>query len=428
MSSAIPRTVIDLTAAQLLEAHADAIVIVDIAGEIVAVNSRAEELFAYPRAELVGQRVELLVPSARRDAHRGHRKSYSTGPHSRPMGVGLDLYGRRRDGTEFPCEVSLSRLVTEAGTLITSTIIDVTPRKRAEAALREAEEHFRLAFEHAPIGMALVALDGSFMRVNRALCEITGFSGSELLARSLDELAHPDDVDVDLDQIHDLLAGRVNSYRVEKRQVNAAGQTVWTLLSVSIVNDGDARPLHFIVQLEDISERKLIEDRLRRLADYDSLTGVRNRRQFEQDLSAQIESCRRYGEQAALLMIDLDQFKQINDTHGHRIGDDLLKAIATAVRRRLRATDTVARLGGDEFAVLLAHTSGARAVSVAADLERCMAAVTVHADGASVSVEASIGIAQLDQEVSSKDAIMAAADDAMYARKRSRDRTHRLVG
>ncbi len=428
VSGATARSIFDLTAVQLLEAHADAIVIVDPTGTIVLVNERAVTLFGYPREELVGEPVEMLVPSSLRDRHRGHRASFSADPYSRPMGAGHALLGRRKDGTEFPCEVSLSRLTTDAGLLITSTIVDITPRKRAEAALREAEERFRLAFEQAPIGMALVALHGRLQRVNRALCLLTGYGEDALLERSIDDLAHPEDIDADLEHMRDLLVGAINSYRVEKRLLTAAGHTVWTLLSVSVVRDAEGGPLHFIAQLEDVSERKLMEGRLRRLADYDSLTGVRNRRQFEHDLGCQLESCRRYGEQAALLMIDLDQFKQINDTFGHKVGDDLLRAVATAVRRRLRATDKLARLGGDEFAVLLPHIGGARAASVAADLERCVAAATVNAGGISVSVGASIGIAQLDQKVGSTDAIVAVADEAMYARKRARACVPRLVG
>ena len=404
---------------RLLESQAEAIVIVDGAGEIVIVNEQAEKLFGYGRDELLGQRIELLIPSRLRGGHVAQREAYTAHPHTRPMGTGFELTARRHDGSEFPVEVSLSTLETEDGILITSRVSDITARKQAEADLQEAEERFRLAFDHAPIGMAIVALDGAFRRVNHALCEITGYEEHSLLGFTMDDITHPDDLDLDADKHRELLAGTIRSYRTEKRHVNASAETIWTNVSVSLVRDGHGEPLHLIVQVEDISVRKQMEERLRRLADYDSLTGVRNRRQFERDLFLQVGNCRRYGEEAALLMIDLDHFKQVNDTYGHRVGDDVLKAIAAAIRQRLRSTDIVARLGGDEFAVLLPHVSAATAETVAKDLRRCIAAVTMDVSGTPVRPSASIGVAHIDRHVSDKEAVLSRADDAMYAQKRA---------
>jgi diguanylate cyclase (GGDEF)-like protein len=165
-----------------------------------------------------------------------------------------------------------------------------------------------------------------------------------------------------------------------------------------------------------------MEDRLRRLADYDALTGIRNRRQFERDLAFQIGTCQRYGDQAALLMVDLDEFKRVNDTYGHQVGDEVLKAVAGAIKKRLRGPDTVARRGGDEFAVLLPHVSAEKAASVADDLKRCIAAVTIRVPGASVTPTASVGVAYIDQHVVSNEAVLHEADRAMYAMKRAGER------
>ena len=419
-----PQRVAELTRALrmfqgLLESQAEGIVIVNGDGVIVIVNKQAETLFGYTREELLGERIEILIPQRFRAGHTSQRRGYVDSPHTRAMGIGLDLTARRKDGTEFPAEVSLSTLETDEGILVTSRISDITLRKQAETRLREAEEHFRLAFEQTPIGMAIVALDGHFERVNQALCEITGYEEQWLLGSTMYEIAHPDDADLEADKVQELLAGAIRSYRAEQRQINASGHSVWTNLSVSLVRDAKGVPLHFIAQMEDISGRKLMEDRLRRLADYDSLTGVRNRRQFERDLFLQVGSCKRYAEEAALLMIDLDNFKQINDTYGHKVGDDVLKAVAAAIRKRLRSTDTVARFGGDEFAVLLPHVSAAKAHAVAEDLSTCIASVTVRVSSGKLSPTASIGVAHIDQSVSSKEAVLSDADDAMYAHKRA---------
>jgi diguanylate cyclase (GGDEF)-like protein/PAS domain S-box-containing protein len=335
------------------------------------------------------------------------------------MGTGFDLVARRRDGSEFPVEVSLSTLETEDGILITSRISDITARKQAQDALQEAEERFRLAFDCAPIGMAMVAPDGVLTRVNHALCEITGYDEGDLVGSNALDFRHPDDVELDEDPRRELLAGTIRAYRIERRYMKTAGEPIWTNVSVSLVRDARGQPIHYIVQVEDITARKQMEERLRRLADFDSLTGVRNRRQFERDLSRQVGNCQRYGEQAALLMIDLDDFKPVNDTYGHRVGDEMLKAVAWAIRNRLRSTDTVGRLGGDEFAVLLPHLSPAKATTVAEDLKRCIKLVSVPVPGAALTASASIGVAYIDEHVTSPDAALALADDAMYAQKRA---------
>ena len=132
-----------------------------------------------------------------------------------------------------------------------------------EGRLREAEQRFRLAFENAPIGMALVALDGRFLRVNRSLCEIVGYPPDVLLTKTIHEITHPDHADADLEQTRKVLAGDVRAYSLEKRYVHAAGHEVWINLSVSLVRDDEDRPLYLITQVEDITARRRAEDALR---------------------------------------------------------------------------------------------------------------------------------------------------------------------
>jgi diguanylate cyclase (GGDEF)-like protein/PAS domain S-box-containing protein len=132
-----------------------------------------------------------------------------------------------------------------------------------DAALREAEERFRLAFDNAPIGMALVAPDGRWLRVNRTLCEIVGFSEDELLAKTFQDVTHPEDLSADLDLVNQMLAGEIRTYSMEKRYCHASGGAVWINLSVSLVRDEGDAPLYFIAQLEDITARKANEEALR---------------------------------------------------------------------------------------------------------------------------------------------------------------------
>jgi diguanylate cyclase (GGDEF)-like protein/PAS domain S-box-containing protein len=297
---------------------------------------------------------------------------------------------------------------------------EVTQRKHAEEARRHAQERFELVFEQAPIGMALLAPDGRWVRVNQALLAITGYTSEELRAKTLEEVTHPDDLSNDIEHLRQLLAGEIGEYQLEKRYFHARGHVISTMLSVSLVRDRQGRPLHFIAQIQDITERKLMEERLRHLAEHDPLTGLRNRRALERELAMQVSRCQRYGEQAALLVLDLDGFKQVNDTYGHRSGDELLKIIAAELARRLRGTDLVARLGGDEFAVLLPGTDGAAAHKVAANIRDTVAACSVELDGRRLAVAASVGVAAIDRDSPGAEAVMIEAARAMYAAKGTR--------
>jgi diguanylate cyclase (GGDEF)-like protein/PAS domain S-box-containing protein len=290
----------------------------------------------------------------------------------------------------------------------------------AEEARRRAQELFELVFEQAPIGMALLDPDGRWVRVNRALLEITGYSSEEILSKTFQELTHPDDLAADLELVRRLLAGEIREYQLEKRYFHADGHVITAMLSVSLVRDRAGQPVNFISQIQDISERKAIEEQLRHLAEHDPLTGLHNRRLLERELARQVGRCRRYGEHAALLVLDLDGFKQVNDTYGHKTGDDLLKVVADALDRRLRGTDMVARLGGDEFAVLLPNVEPRAARAVAEDLKRLVASCVVKVGESRVNPTVSIGVATIDQEVASDESVLIEADRAMYAAKAER--------
>jgi len=299
-------------------------------------------------------------------------------------------------------------------------VVDITKRKHGEHELARAEADLKRAFDHAPVGMALVDLSGQITRVNRALSDITGHSETALLARRLLDLVHPEDAGSDREHARQLLEGEVREYEIDQRLLNAHGHTIWVSMSASLVRDGDGRPLHFVVQVLDISTRKLVEERLRRLADFDPLTQVHNRRRFAQDLEFQIRRCRRYGEQAALVVIDVNDLKLVNDTYGHRVGDALLKTVAGVLRTRARQADSVARLGGDEFGMLLIHVGPAQAAAVAEELKRLVATASIALpDGGTLSCSASAGLALLDETVGADSDVLAEADRAMYADKRA---------
>jgi diguanylate cyclase (GGDEF)-like protein/PAS domain S-box-containing protein len=303
-------------------------------------------------------------------------------------------------------------------------IEDVTERVRAQRALEEAEERFRSAFDYAPIGMALVDLDGHWLRVNPMLCEITGYTESELLACTFYEITHPDDLEKNLAEVQRVIGGERRAMRIEKRYLRPNGDTVWVRISSSLVRDADGKPLHFVSQIENVTDRKRAEQKLKELADHDSLTGLLNRRRFDEELRLTLLKLRRHGGQATLLLIDLDRFKAVNDTYGHKTGDEVLVTVAAALRARLRETDVVARLGGDEFAAIALEIGGDEARAFATDLVTELRSRQNVSGEAVLTVTASIGVVLLDQaSIADEDDPLVAADRALYrAKSGGRDR------
>jgi PAS domain S-box-containing protein len=266
---------------------------------------------------------------------------------------------------EEAAERKLQAATTELSRLVAEHQLLETERGKTARALREIHARFEAAFGNAPIGMALVDTEGHWLEVNDALCRITGYSRKKLKATTLAAITDPDYVDLDAEQKRDLLSGRIPSYNVEKRYRHARGYHLWVLVTVSLVRDEQEGPLYVISQVQDISERKELAERLEYLVDHDFLTALFNRRRFEQELAQEVQRASRYGHSGAVLLIDLDHFKDVNDAFGHKAGDDLLKGVAATLKQRVRQTDVLARVGGDEFAVLLPQTDAEQAEIVA---------------------------------------------------------------
>jgi diguanylate cyclase (GGDEF)-like protein/PAS domain S-box-containing protein len=298
--------------------------------------------------------------------------------------------------------------------------------RAARAAAHEAQEFFRCSFEEAPIGMTIIDLDGCHMRVNDAFCAMLGYSHEQLTGQPGESIAHPEDVGGDADARRLLLEGDATSDRREKRYLHASGHVIWADVSLTVIRDADGPPLHFISQVQDVSESRRYKSQLAHVADHDPLTGLLNRRSLERELGSHAGRIRRYGATGAVLMLDLDHFKYFNDTQGHRAGDELIVRIGQALRNRLRDSDVVARLGGDEFALLLPGGDEEETQNVAEALletvrEEALPVLQGSLPGligAGRRVTVSIGIARFeDGERMTAEEMMVNADLAMYAAK-----------
>ncbi len=285
-------------------------------------------------------------------------------------------------------------------------------------ALRASEERFRSAFDNATIGMAVVSLEGRWLQVNRSLCDIVGYEEAELLESDVQRVTHRDDLVTLDEQMTRFAAGTVPSHQTEVRYCHKTGKEVWAHLGMSLVRDGEARPLHLIFQIQDITDRKRAEEQLLHDAFHDALTGLPNRALFMDHVKMAIQRSRRSGDRLfAALFLDLDRFKIINDSLGHMVGDQLLVGIAHRLEACLRPGDTVARLGGDEFTILLEDIDDVSvAVSVAKRVEKELS-LPFNLGGHEVFTTVSVGIAPSSTGYERPEDVLRDADTAMYRAK-----------
>ena len=367
----------------------DAAMLADAQDRVLAVNKAGAELFG--TAELEGRPMTELLP-LRPKPERGWRPAHA----------------RKANGTPLPVEACAREV--GGGRLYCVRLL------RRAVVVEDALRYFDVAFERSPIGMAVFNTDGEYVRVNPQLCALLGRPAEALLGRRDQELTHPDDRQADLDAAWEILEGRMDTHQTEKRFLRPDGSVVWALANLTFLRDEAGRPLSWVGQFQDITERRRQESELRHLADHDPLTGLLNRRAFERALEQHLERVRRYGLQGAVLMLDLDGFKAVNDLHGHGTGDRLLASAAERLRERLRTSDLLARLGGDEFAVLLPAAGRDQAEHVARVAVEVMR--TLSPPGGP-SVTCSVGAAVLGDQEAAVEAVLREADRAMYEAKRA---------
>ncbi|MCW3041750.1 MAG: domain S-box protein [Solirubrobacterales bacterium] len=307
---------------------------------------------------------------------------------------------------------------------ISGTVQDITAHAELEGALRNAEQRFRTAFEAAPIGVSLISLAaasrGQLVAVNPALGTMLGQTAPQLEGRTLQDLTHPDDLHLLLEAVGPL-RGHATA-EAELRLLHRDGRPLWVVLSAAPLPDHDELA---VVNVMDVSQRKQFEGRLQHLADHDALTGLFNRRRFTEELERTLLHSARYGEAGAVLFLDLDGFKFVNDSLGHAAGDQLIARVGELLGSAVRGTDVVARVGGDEFAILLTRGDHDAAVQVAENvLQVVRDDGQVGGDARHRQVSASVGIALFAQDDDlTADELLVEADIAMYdAKEAGKDR------
>jgi diguanylate cyclase (GGDEF)-like protein/PAS domain S-box-containing protein len=523
-----------------LDATADAIYLIDRASmRFVDMNESACSVLGYTHEELLGMGPHQIRPGFSREELIQQFDALLASP---ARAGHIETSHQRKDGSTFPVEIMLRGFTTGGHSMLVAVARDISARKRTEEALRESEERFRATFRQAAVGIAHLTPDGRWLRVNKKLCDILGYTQDELLGLHFQDVTHPEDLARNLDLQQQLLDGKIENYLLEKRFVQKGGSVAWVALTQSLVRTSAGDPKYFISVIEDISARKRTEaslllaqralessgngiiitgcqlsdnpivyvnpaferitgyseaevlgrncrflhgddhdqpgllvlrqsieaygearvtlrnyrkdgklfwnelfvapvhdesgmithfvgvqndisdqkraeENLLHMATHDALTGLPNRSLLQDRISQSISHAERMQREVAVLFLDFDRFKNINDSLGHAAGDALISSMARRLRNAVRMVDTVARVGGDEFVIVL--TDITRKSDITQVLSNLIEAIMqpVLVEGHDLSITASIGISTYPHDGRDVSSLLKNADTAMYRAK-----------
>ena len=404
-----------LLQAAALQAAANSIVITDKTGTILWTNQAFSKLTGYASEEALGQNPRLLK-SGQQDSAFYENLWVTIAAGKTWQG---EVINRRKDGSLYTEEMTITPVRIGSGEITHYVAIkqDITARKIAEDRLRRAEEKYRSIFEDAVVGIFQTTPEGRLVSINRALARMHGYDSPEQL---MAEVSDAGQLFVDpkaMQELARLLKKDRVLHSFQYEVYSKDGSKKWILANARAVCDADGNVVLHEGTVEDITERKAAEAQVQFLAYYDALTGLPNRTLLRDRILVALAGARRHREKVALLFLDLDHFKTINDSLGHSIGDLLLKEVAERLKKLTREPDTVARLGGDEFLVLMtAINETADAVVLAERIVNAMAAEFVI-QGHLLNVSCSVGISIFPDDGEEAEYLFKNADLAMYDAK-----------
>jgi diguanylate cyclase (GGDEF)-like protein/PAS domain S-box-containing protein len=418
----------------LLEAAPDAMVVVNEAGEIVLLNLQAEKQFGYHRDELLGQKVKNIIPEGFAERLEADGLRSATEALAQQIGTGIELTGRRKNGSEFPIELMLSPMPSPEGVLVTAAIRDISVRKNAEKHLAQVEGKYAGLLEAAPDAMVVVNQAGEIVLLNLQAEKQFGYRRDELLGQKVKNI------------IPEGFAERLVADGLRSDTEALAQQIGMGIELTARRKDGSEFPIELMLSplesaegilvtaaIRDISVRKkavsaarLMALQITHSAEHDFLTGLPNRLLLNDRVGQAIALAPRHLNKVAILFLDLDGFKHVNDSLGHPMGDKLLQSVAKRLVSCVRGSDTVSRQGGDEFVVLLSEVQQLEDAAVTA--RRMLQAVAeAHTiDGHDLHVTTSIGVSVYPDDGSDAETLIKNADTAMYQAKENGRQSYRF--
>ncbi|MBC7290998.1 MAG: EAL domain-containing protein [Actinotalea sp.] len=420
------REVADLTRrlSAVLAGGRDAVLVHGPAG-VVEANEAAAALVEVPRQALLGARVEDLpvrwiseTAQPLTPATVFARPTFVGPTQPPPLVVGaVPASGAAVRWVQVTTRATSS---AEGRQELVTGFTDMTGPREVRAALARSEKQFQAAMENAPVGMALLDPRWRLEQVNNALSQLLGADPRSLQGRDLSALSHPEDRAAERAAVHRLLSGEAERFTLEKRYLRSDGQTVWVVLDVVLVRTENGEAETFVAQLRDVTESRMQAELLAHRAMHDALTGLANRALMQETLERALQHPDVTG-RVAVLLVDLDEFKPINDTYGHATGDEVLVHVAGVLRAATAGRGTVARLGGDEFVIVVEDRDAGRVSFEVAGAVHAALRVPVRTQRRRVPVHASIGVAIADPAAvtPSARAMLAAGDTALYRAKAS---------
>jgi diguanylate cyclase (GGDEF)-like protein/PAS domain S-box-containing protein len=397
----------------IIDNAAEGIIVVDDVGRISTFNRAAEDLFGYQAAEVRGRPVAWLLPSivnetGAPDAVKNER----------------EVEGVHNRGQRIPMAVRVSEMELSGKNMFTLLVGDISQRKAAAQKLMHAEKRYRHLVETAHDLVWSMDLQARWTYLNKATKFIYGYEPHEMVGRAVKEFQHNDYTEQDFAAFKEILKGK-ELVQYETMHTDRNGNLHHLSFNAKAYRDSGGRIIGISGTARDITEQKAFERQLAYQAQHDSLTGLANRRQFQQELERLVARVARSGATCALFYIDLDQFKYINDTLGHAAGDRLLVEFSSQLKNHLREGDLLSRFGGDEFTVLLYNVDHGAAMRVAENLRQMVEDYRFLEDGNVYNVSCSIGVAMIDNTAQSVDECMAHADLACHlAKNQGRNRCY----
>ncbi len=415
---------------QLVETAQDGIILIDESGQILLCNQSAAGIFGYRPEKLHGKNIDDLIPERFRQHHQLILEQITRGESQGHLGATAEVVGRRSDGTEFPIEISPNSWAEGQERYHLAILRDVTDRKAAEQKLIASERKFHTMIDWTQDWEYWVRPDGSFHYTTPSVTDLTGYQPEEFEAdpQLIDRIVHPDDLgkwQAHLAQ-HPLDSDAGTCLNLELRLVRKDGETIWIEHTCRPVQGEDGEFLGRRVSVREITSRKNAEQQAYYLAFHDALTDLPNRRMLTERLERALLRCRRSNQYGAVIMLDLDHFKKINDTEGHGLGDRVLIEVSRRLAGVLRKKDTVARLGGDEFIIIAEDLgtalaeAGSRAERIAVQIRAALnESITIDGKAVPYDISASLGLALFGSQPDTVESLLGQADVAMYQAKDS---------